>query len=161
MAKKIMGGFDILIGLAGKFVEKQKGIWDHTAWLEFLSEVQKKGFEISDSAKDYLGSVLDSMKMVYGATTATKGLENIVSDMSEHTVNFIIEKNGAWDYTGWEEFVKDFQKKGFDLTDEIRAYLVGVLDAVRELYSALPSAIGKELSRETSKKEIKETKTAK
>ncbi len=139
MSNMATGGFDNLIDLAGQFVNANKGGWDHNAWMASLSEVQKNGFELSDNLRIYLGLVLEAMKKVYNATTAMKGMENITSDMSTHTVNYIKKNNGFWDDAGWEAFLKDFQGKGFDLTDEIKAYLVGVLDAAKELYTQVYS----------------------
>ncbi len=138
MGKKGIGGFDSLIDLAGKFVERQKGIWDHDAWVDFLAEMQKNGFKLNDDMKSYLGLVLESMKKVYDSGMITKGMENVVSDMSSNAVKFIQKTSGAWDQSGWEAFLKDFQKKGVDLTDETRSYLGGVLEAVKALYAVLP-----------------------
>ncbi len=137
MAQKALGGFDVLMDLAGNFIEAQKGVWDHSEWLDFLSEVQKKGIELFDNTKDYLGLVLEAMKEVYKAYISTKGMENVMSDMSVHTVNYMKKTKGVWDQDGWEAYLKDFQKKGIDLTDETSSYLVSVLDAARELYIAL------------------------
>ncbi len=41
MAEKAMGGFDDLVDLAGKFVERQNGVWDHTAWLDCQLQQEK------------------------------------------------------------------------------------------------------------------------
>ena len=43
MAKKTMGGFDVLVDLTSKFVESQKGAWDHTAWVELSIRRSEKG----------------------------------------------------------------------------------------------------------------------
>ncbi len=144
MAEKAMRGFDVLMDLAGKFVERQKGVWDHTAWLDFLSEIQKKGFELSDGMKDYLGVMLEGMKKVYNAAGDTKGVEKVMSDLSHLTVNFMKKTKSVWDQSGWESFLKDLQKKGIDLSDETGSYLAGVLDAARELYNVSPAAVKKE-----------------
>ncbi len=138
MAEKVAGGFDVLIDLARKFVEAQKGTWEHAAWEDFLSDVQKKGYELSDDMKTYLGSVLEGMKKVYNTTTATKGMENVMSEMSDITVNFVKKTKGVWDQSGWEAFWKDFQKKGVDLTEETRSYLGEILEASKELYGTSP-----------------------
>ncbi len=51
-----MGEFDALIDLADKYVQSHEGILDHTAWLDFLSDVERNGFELSDNIKYYLVS---------------------------------------------------------------------------------------------------------
>ena len=130
MAEKTMGGFDVLIDLAGKFVDSQKGMWDHTAWLNFLSEAQKKTVELSDDMKNNLGLVLESMKKFYNGSTATKGMENVMAGISEHTINFFKKTKGVWDQSEFETYVKDIQKEGFDLTDETRSYLGEVFESL-------------------------------
>ncbi len=149
MAVKSMGGFDILIDLSRKFVENKTGVWDHTAWLDFLTDAQKRGIELTDEMKTHLGSVLESMKKVYEATSSTKGMEKVMADVSRLTVNFVKEKKGVWGHSGWESFLKDFQKKGFDLTVETSSHIGAVLDASRQLYMLSPVL---------SKKEAKEVK---
>ncbi len=153
-----MAGSDVLVDLAGKFVESQKGMADHTAWSDFLSDVQKKGIELSDEMKSNLALVLESMKKVYAATEATKGMENVMSDISDHTVNFMKKTKGVWDQPGWEAYLKDLQKKGIDLTDETRSYLGEILEASRKIYSVLPPIVSKA---EAPKKEVKEAKATK
>jgi hypothetical protein len=143
MAEKVTEWFDTLMNLAGKFVESQRGAWDHTAWLDFLTGLQKKGFELTDTMKNYVGSVLESMKKVYETTLETKGMERTISDISNHTVSFMKTTKGIWDQKGWESFLKDLQEKGIGLTDETRNYLGGVLEAARELYTITPT-VGKE-----------------
>ncbi len=152
MARKGLGGFDVLIDLAGKFVEGQKGMWDDTAWQDFLRDVRKKGFEPSDDMKDYLGSVLEAMKKVYGATTDTKGMENAIPDISELAVKFIKKTQGTWDQSGWESFLGDLQKKGIHLTDETKAYFGDILEATRELYSISPVASKPRKTKKTPEK---------
>ncbi len=91
------------------------------------------------SFRHYLGLVIEAMRKVYEVTITTKSPEYIMSDMSAHTVNFIKENEGEWDYTGWEAFLRSFQKRDLDLRDEVKAYLVEVLDASRELYTLVSS----------------------
>jgi hypothetical protein len=138
MAEKVTELFDTLMNLSGKFVESQKGAWNHTAWLDFLAGIQKKGFELTDSMRTYIGSVLESMKKIYEATVATKRLEKVMSDISDHTVNFLKSTKGIWNQKEWESFLKDLQEKGIGLTDETRNYLGGVLEASRKLYTVTP-----------------------
>ncbi|MBF0319434.1 MAG: hypothetical protein HQL01_06500 [Nitrospirae bacterium] len=135
MAKQQFGSFEDLIELASKFVEKQCGKWDHTAWLEFLSDIQKQGFYLSNDMQSYLGSMLESMKKFYGTMSSTSGLQNIMLGISENTINFIKKTQGSWDHTGWESFIRDLQKHGLSLTEESTTYLGGVLEAAKELYT--------------------------
>ncbi|MBF0459330.1 MAG: hypothetical protein HQK99_15680 [Nitrospirae bacterium] len=135
MAKHMYGSFEDLIELASKFVEQQGGKWDHTAWLEFLSNIQKKGFYLSNDMQSYLGSMLESMKKLYTSVSSTTEIQNIMLGISENTINFIKKTQGTWDHTGWELFIKDLQKGGLSLTEETTTYLGGMLEAARELYT--------------------------
>ncbi len=152
MAEKVMGGFDALIDLARKFVETQKGVWEHADWLHFLSDARKRGFELTDDMESYLGSVMEAMKKVYEATSATKGMENVMSDISDLSVNFVKKTKGVWDQSGWEAYLKDFQKKGIDLTDEMMSYCGEILQASKSVYTVLPPGVSKPEKKATPKK---------
>ena len=144
MTEKVTELFDTLMNLSGRFVESQKGVWNHTAWLDFLSGIQKKGFELTDSMKTYIGSVLESMKKIYEASVATKRLEKVIADISDHTVSFMKSTKGIWNQKGWESYLRGLKGKGIDLTDETRNYLGGVLEAAREIYTITPQLSKKE-----------------
>ncbi|MBF0566248.1 MAG: hypothetical protein HQK89_13510 [Nitrospirae bacterium] len=134
-AKKVLGSFDDLIDLATKFVDQQGGKWDHSAWLEFLSEIQKNGYNLSHDMQSYLGSMLESLKKIYGTVTATSKIENIMLGVSENTIDFIKTTKGMWDHNNWESFLKGLQTKGLQLNEETTTYVGGVLEAAKELYS--------------------------
>ena len=95
MAKRALGVFGVLMNLAGKFVDSQKGGWDHAAWLDFLSEVQKKTVELSDEMRDSLGLVLESMKKFYNATAETRDIKKAMAGISEHMMNFFKKSKGV------------------------------------------------------------------
>ncbi|MCG6550798.1 MAG: hypothetical protein L7F77_00615 [Candidatus Magnetominusculus sp. LBB02] len=135
MAKQAFGSFEDLIELASKFVEQQDGKWDHLAWLDFLSNIQKKGFYLSNDMQSFLGSMLESMKSLYSSVSNTSEMQNIMLGISENTITFIKKTQGSWDHAGWESFIKDLQKRGLSLTGETTNYLGGVLEAARELYT--------------------------
>ncbi|MEO5359561.1 MAG: hypothetical protein H7843_03825 [Nitrospirota bacterium] len=135
MARQVFGSFEDLIELASKFVDQQGGKWDHTAWLEFLSNIQKKGFYLSNDMQSYLGSMLESMKKLYTTISSTAELQSTLLGISENTITFIKKTQGTWDHTGWESFIKDLQKRGLSLTEEATTYLGGVLEAAKELYT--------------------------
>jgi hypothetical protein len=44
-----------LTNLAFDFITTQKGVWDHAAWMDFLSRVQWKGVETSEDTYSKLG----------------------------------------------------------------------------------------------------------
>lgn len=134
MAKKMMGQFEDIVELAAKFVEQQKGVWDHTAWMKFLGEVKEMGFEMTEDLKAYLGSLLESMKKFYSATTATENINKAMTGIAEDTVSFIKKTKGMWDHSAWEDYLKGVQKKGLDVTDEAVKYLGGILESSKELY---------------------------
>lgn len=128
--------FDELIKRTSQFVEKQKGIWDHTKWQGFLSDIQEKGVNLTEETRNYLGSVVESMKKFYENSSDTgKKLMGIVSDQ---VAQFVEKTKGKWDHLGWEKFVKDIQKKGIDLTDETRSNLGVILESAKRFYSNLP-----------------------
>lgn len=146
MAKKMMGQFDDIIEFAAKFVEQQKGVWDHTAWTGFLSEINKMGVDVTAEMKSYLGTLLESMKKYYGVASATDGITTAMTSIAENTVDFIKKTKGEWDQTGWETYLKEIQKKGMELTDETTKYLGTVLETSKDLYF-LPSFASKMMTK--------------
>ncbi|MCI4625870.1 MAG: hypothetical protein L3V56_07900 [Candidatus Magnetoovum sp. WYHC-5] len=135
MTLKKYPSFEELVEYATKFVEKQGGTWDHTAWLEFLAEIQQKGVKITHEMQAYMGNVIESMKKLHNSITSTSGLENIMLAISDNTVKFVKKTQGSWDHSGWEAYIKDIQKKGVELNEESKSYLGKVLESAKELYS--------------------------
>jgi hypothetical protein len=156
MAKKTMGGFDVLVDLTSKFVEAQKGAWDHTAWLNFLSDVQKKGLELSDDMTDNLGLVLESMKKFYSASADIKGIETAMADISNSAIDYFKKTKGAWSQSEWETYLNNVQKKGIELTDETRSYLGEVFESLKGFYTVLSPAEKETKTKKEPKKEAKE-----
>ncbi len=159
MAKKGMRGFDVLADLAVKFVERQKGVWDHTAWLDFLLDVQKAGFELSKDTKTHLGSVLESMMKLYNVSTNTENMQCCTLNIFEHAAIFFMKTRGAYDPSEWEAFLKDLQKKGVELSNETRSYLEKIFELSNEIFADLLPKMKKAESKETSPKRSKEGKT--
>ena len=152
-----MGGFDVLVDLTSKFVESQKGAWDHTAWLNFVSDVQKKDLELSDDMTDNLGLVLESMKKFYSASTDIKGIETVMGGISDSTMDYFKKTKGVWDQSEWETYLNDVQKKGVELTDETRSYLKEVFESLQGFYTVFSPAEKETKPKKEPKKEAKET----
>lgn len=157
MEKQIKGGFDILIDYAGQFVEAQKGLWNHTDWLDFLIDAQKRAVVLSDEMKSHLGLVLESMKKVYNVSADTRNIESVMLDISEHTIKFFHKYNGTWSYSEWEEYLKGLQKKGFELNEEICSYLSEVVESVKGLYPAMTYESCKSLMQEKLQQQSKDS----
>ncbi len=138
MARKATPPFESLIDLAGKFVEQRKGVWDHEAWLNFLSDVTKNGFELTKEMTDYLGSVLESMKQFYQATASTAGMTKVLADIPQDVVTFIQDHKGVWGQSEREQFLDELRKKGAAYTDETTNYVGGILDSVNKIYGLSP-----------------------
>ncbi len=153
MAQNTTPPLSSLIDLAGKFVEQRKGIWDHEAWSGFLSDVQKKGFELTDEMTTYLGSVLESMKQFYQAATATTGMTQVMASIPKETVTFIQDHKGVWGQSEWEQFLAELQKKGAAYSDETTNYLGSILESVKRLYdfSPLLTEAKKDIKKEAKK----------
>ena len=61
-----------IIELAGKFVTKQKGVWEHDDWEALVARVGKLGGELDYEGKRNLGNVLEACKYFYGAVPAPR-----------------------------------------------------------------------------------------
>jgi hypothetical protein len=54
-----------VVALAGEFVIKRKGDWDHEAWEGFVKKAGKAGADTSDSGLVRLGKLLETVKKLY------------------------------------------------------------------------------------------------
>lgn len=54
-----------VVALAGEFVIKRKGDWDHAAWESFVKKAGKTGADTSDSGQARLGKLLETVKKLY------------------------------------------------------------------------------------------------
>lgn len=127
--------FDELIDLSHQFVELNNGRWDNAAWLEFLSQVQRKGFKINSDMQEYIGYVLEALKQYHQALASSTSVEGSINDITDKTVEFIKKTRGKWDYSAWEQFLNDLNGMGCKLNEETVYYLNGVLDAVKKIYA--------------------------
>ncbi len=134
MSKTAKKGFEGLIELAGKFVETQKGVWDVFSWLSFLSEVNEKGYNITNEIQSGMESTVDSMRKFYLFAKDTKGMGNIMIDISKHVNMFLRENRGVWGHSEFMEFLEGFKKRGIKLDEETSNYLGGILEASKEIY---------------------------
>ena len=128
--------FNDLIKRASQFVEKQKGVWDHTKWEAFLADIQKKGDEMTDEMSDHLGVVLESMKKFYSDATETG--RKMHAEIAEQAADLVEKTKGKWEHLDWESFVEDIQKKGVELTEDAKRDLGEMLESAKKFYSTLP-----------------------
>lgn len=54
-----------VLELAGEFVIKRKGDWDHVGWESFIKKASKAGADTSDAGQVTLGALLESVKGIY------------------------------------------------------------------------------------------------
>jgi predicted flap endonuclease-1-like 5' DNA nuclease len=153
MVKLSSAGFDEIIKLAGSFVTENQGVWDHSAWLEFLAKVQKMGVEVSNGMQSNLGELLESMKRFYQATASTAGMEKAMKTIARDSVKFIKQQQGVWGHNEWEAFAQGVRENAVSLTEEATAYLGGILESVRTFYAILPPPSSSS-SAQTEKKSV-------
>ena len=127
-----------LTDLANNFVTTQKGMWDHGAWTNFLSEIQTQGFDISKDMQPILGELLESMKRFYTATLSTESTQNAMITIVRDSVSFVEQHQGVWGHSDWEEFVDTVQKNTISLSDGASDYLGGVLESIKVFYALPP-----------------------
>ncbi len=150
MAKLSTKAFEDLIGLAGKFVQQQKGTWDNDAWVGFLSDMQNQGIKVTEEVQSNAGTLLEGMKNFYDAARGTKGLENVMKETADSVTEFVKKNQGKWDQAAWDAFLKDLQKKGVTLNEETQAYIGKILEVAKELY-VIPEILKKGASPKPSK----------
>ncbi len=148
-----MAIFDDLMKLASQFVERQRGLWHHSAWLDFLLDVRKINIELTEEMQKNLWLVLESMRKFYESSMDIG--EMVMKNTSEQTAIFVRETKGIWDCAGWEKFVEDIQDRGVRLTEETVSYLGLILGATKSFYGSLPLAAIEEKKEPRVEKERK------
>jgi hypothetical protein len=139
MVKVTTTTFDDLVKLAGEFVTSRKGIWDHSAWLDFVSHAQKAGFDLSEEMQSNLGELLEATKRFYEASASVEGIDKAMMTILIDSGEFIRQQRGIWGHAEWEAFTKQITNNTLSLTDETTAYLGGILEATRDFYAVSPA----------------------
>jgi len=130
--------FEELTKLAINFVTTKKGLWDHVAWMDFMSNLQAKGFDISGNMQTNLGSLLEAMKQFYAAAASTESVEKDMKVVVSDSVTFVRQHQGVWGHSEWEDFVKTVERNTFSLSEGTTAYLGGILESIKILYALSP-----------------------
>lgn len=143
MATARIATYEELTKLATNFVTTQKGFWDHAAWMDFVSSVQDKGFDISEEMQSNLGDLLGAMNRFYTACAATESIEKTMKAVVHDSVEFVNAHKGVWDHSDWEEFVKTAQQNTLSLSGGTTEYLGGVLESIKVLYALSPAVAAK------------------
>ncbi|MCG6552713.1 MAG: hypothetical protein L7F77_10325 [Candidatus Magnetominusculus sp. LBB02] len=121
------------MSMASTFVEKNKAGWDHDAWLNFVSDVQKSGMEMCDDTKACAGAVLEAMQRYYKTTMETSAMSSAMTEVSDVTIKFLKDTKGTWNHAEWEAYIKAMQEKGMKINEEAKAYLGSLLEASKQL----------------------------
>ncbi|MBF0318524.1 MAG: hypothetical protein HQL01_01790 [Nitrospirae bacterium] len=131
-----MTKFDDLIKTIGKFVDIQKGTWDHLEWERLVSKVKQMGYEMSGDIMYNLGTSLEAFKKLYLSKTSKDDLNKIVADIPKSISSFIDETKGMWEHADWLRLLKEIEKAGVTLTEETQKYIGDLLEGAKRLYSA-------------------------
>jgi hypothetical protein len=144
MASKQAVPFDELTRLASEFVKQQQGMWDHSAWLDFLARVQGRGIEMSADMQANLGGLLEAMKEYHTAVSSTADMEKAMSAVFENSVDFVTRHQGVWSHADWEDFVGTMQENTRSWSEGMEVYLGGVLESLKVFCALYPTMTVKE-----------------
>jgi len=127
-----------LTKLAIDFVTTKKGLWDHAAWMDFMSNLRAKGFDLSGDMQTNLGNLLEAMKRFYTAAAATESVEKAVKTIVSESVTFVKQHKGVWGHSEWEDFVKTVERNTLSLSEGAMTYLGGILESIKVFYALSP-----------------------
>lgn len=161
MAKMRTATLDEIVRLAGDFVTRKEGTWDHADWLGFLTTLQQKGIDLSEEMQAYVGQLLEAIKRFYQATASTQGVEKALATVVKDSVNFVRVHHAVWGHDEWEDFTRRVQENTLNLSEETTAYLGSILESMKAFYAIapLPASMPKQHAAATTEK--KKTKQAK
>ncbi|KWT75938.1 hypothetical protein [Candidatus Magnetominusculus xianensis] len=131
-----MAKFDDLISTVGKFVDVQKGAWDHLEWERLVSKVQRMGYEMSGDIIHNLGTTVESLKKLYITKTNKDDMLRVVTDIPKAIARFIDETRGMWEHADWLRLLKEVEKVGIAISEETQKHIGDMLEASKRLYSA-------------------------
>ena len=140
MAIEKTARFEELTKLATDFVTTQKGLWDHTDWNDFVSNVKAKGFDVSEEMQSSLGDLLEAIKRFYVVAGSTVSMEKAMKAVVNDSVTFVKQHKGAWGHSDWEEFVKTVRQNTLSVSEGATEYLGGVLESMKVFYALSPVA---------------------
>ncbi|MEO5357890.1 MAG: hypothetical protein H7844_11405 [Nitrospirae bacterium YQR-1] len=129
MVTKTMKDF---MGMAGKFVEMNKGQWDHNAWLDFISESKKMGIDMCDDTKTCAGAVLEAMKNYYTTMMGTESMASVMSEATDATLKLIKNPKAMMDKSEWDNYMAGMKDKGIKMNTEAQNYLKAMMEATKE-----------------------------
>ncbi len=159
MPKTTRTPFDELIKLACDFVIRQRGVWDHSAWLDFLSRVEQSGINIPQDMQSYLGEIVEAIKQFHAAIVSVQGTMLALDKLALDSAEFIIKHNGMWSRTEWEAYSKSVSKNTIYLSEEMVTYLGGILESMKTYYIATsPLVFVKKSSKQLAEVEVERDK---
>ncbi|QWR77355.1 hypothetical protein [Candidatus Magnetomonas plexicatena] len=120
--------------IASKFVENNKGVCDSKAWLNFNSEIQKRGMSICDDTVVNAGGIVEAMRKYYMIMLETNGMTNILGGVSDATAKFLKATNGKWTHSDWENYIEALQAKGVEMNDEALKHLGALVEASKQCF---------------------------
>ncbi|MBF0319424.1 MAG: diguanylate cyclase [Nitrospirae bacterium] len=132
--KKINGDIKVALSFALNFVIRQKGVWGHNDWLEFLIDLKENGFFISKNVEPYIGSLLETLKNFYLLPPPSDGtVEEKLSRICSKAADFIIETNGIWTVHEWKAFLSRIKLYGIELTEKQGLLFCAIVESVKSL----------------------------
>jgi hypothetical protein len=139
--------FDELVQLAGDFVIQQRGVWDHPAWVDFLSRVEAGGIKVSPEMETYLGDLVEAIRRFHTSILSAEGTMLALNKLVAESAQFIVTQDGAWGPDEWAGYCRTVSKGTIYLSDEMRSYLGGILESMKICFltaSSLPRAMIRE-----------------
>lgn len=145
--------FDQLVKLASDFVIQQRGVWNHSAWLDLLSRVEESGINVSQDMQSSLGNMVEAINQFHTAILSIQGttlaLDKLVLDSAE----FILNHKGVWGHAEWEAYCRNVSKNTIYLSEEMATYLGSILDSIKAFYIVTPPQVR---TRKSSEQETRE-----
>ena len=133
--------FDLL-KRSSDFVIERKGEWDHSAWTEFVASVSRGETDLNAEMQAHLGKTLEAIKSFYTATASTRGVNDAMANIMRNITQFISTHKSVWGHAEWEAFIQTVQADTVNLNEQAVAYLGGILESSKPLYSLAPPQAG-------------------
>jgi hypothetical protein len=130
-----------LVKLANDFVIQQRGVWDHSAWMDFLSRVEKKEINLSGNMESSLGEMIEAIKQFHMAILSIEGTMLALDKLVRDSAEFIMKNKGMWGHAEWVAYSRGVDKNTIYLSEEMSTYLGGILESMKAFYITAPSSL--------------------
>ncbi|MBF0517271.1 MAG: diguanylate cyclase [Nitrospirae bacterium] len=132
--KTAHGDIKTLFTVSLKFIVRQKGVWEHNDWLDFILELKKNGIVIQRHFEVILATLLDILKRFYMLQHLSTDVEEVLSRVCWKVIDFIADTKGVWTQQDWTQFMGSIESMGIETLEQKESLLYDIVESVKAVH---------------------------